>query len=344
MYIQKWEQKAIFKKFQDNILVENDDFIRLLKVIGNNHKYDLRTQMSIATFRDTSTACADFNFWNNKANRFIRKYEVGIPVFNQDEEITGYIFDVSQTVKTKYTNDNIVRWELNNENILDNIIELDKDLSTSEKIDLIIKENIKEYPQVMQENELKFIEESLKISIKERLKIPYEINSEIVEFRKDFSESTYKFLDIVNNINIDILNEISKEDKEVYTAISPMNFYERQGGKYTIETLDGQKILLPEGIEVIDLDKILEMEEIKYWGRERVRYLEEEKPQLLKELMTTKELIPHLIAIQEEVKKFIEIEKPKMMKSWGITEEHQSLMNNFQSSLKEIIYQEIIQR
>ena len=93
MYIQKWEQKAIFKKFQDNILVENDDFIRLLKVIGNNHKYDLRTQMSIATFRDTSTACADFNFWNNKANRFIRKYEVGIPVFNQDEEITGYIFD-----------------------------------------------------------------------------------------------------------------------------------------------------------------------------------------------------------------------------------------------------------
>ena len=97
MYIQKWEQKAIFKKFQDNILVENDDFIRLLKVIGNNHKYDLRTQMSIATFKDTSTACADFNFWNNKANRFIRKYEVGIPVFNQDEEITGYIFDVSQT-------------------------------------------------------------------------------------------------------------------------------------------------------------------------------------------------------------------------------------------------------
>ncbi|XGU48389.1 TnpV protein [Fusobacterium necrophorum subsp. funduliforme] len=86
------------------------------------------------------------------------------------------------------------------------------------------------------------------------------------------------------------------------------------------------------------------MEEIKYWGRERVRYLEEEKPQLLKELMTTKELIPHLIAIQEEVKKFIEIEKPKMMKSWGITEEHTSLMNNFQSSLKEIIYQEIIQR
>ena len=211
MYIQKWEQKAIFKKFQDNILVENDDFIRLLKVIGNNHKYDLRTQISIATFKDTSTACADFNFWNNKANRFIRKYEVGIPVFNQDEEITGYIFDVSQTVKTKYTNDNIVRWELNNENILDNIIELDKDLSTSEKIDLIIKENIKEYSQVMQENELKFIEESLKISIKERLKIPYEINSEIVEFRKDFSESTYKFLDIVNNINKDILNGISKE-------------------------------------------------------------------------------------------------------------------------------------
>ncbi|WYE69336.1 TnpV protein [Fusobacterium animalis] len=123
-----------------------------------------------------------------------------------------------------------------------------------------------------------------------------------------------------------------------------MNFYERQGGKYTIETLDGQKILLPEGIEVIDLDKILEMEEIKYWGRERVRYLEEEKPQLLKELMTTKELIPHLIAIQEEVEKFIEIEKPKMMKAWGITEEHHSLMNNFQSSLREIIYQEIIQR
>ena len=134
------------------------------------------------------------------------------------------------------------------------------------------------------------------------------------------------------------------EGKEVYTALIPENFYERQGGKYTIETLEGQKILLPEGIETIDLDKILEMEEIKYWERARVRYLEEEKPQLLKELMITKELIPHLIAIQEEVEKFIEIEKPRMMKSWGLTEEHHSLMNNFQSSLKEIVYQEIIQR
>ncbi|WP_425250404.1 TnpV protein [Fusobacterium animalis] len=86
------------------------------------------------------------------------------------------------------------------------------------------------------------------------------------------------------------------------------------------------------------------MEEIKYWGRERVRYLEEENPELLKELITTKELIPHLIMIQEEVEKFIEIEKPRMMKSWGITEEQHPLMNNFQSFLREIIYQEIIQR
>lgn len=258
MYIQKWEQKAVFKKFQDSILVENDDFIRLLKVIGNNHKYDLRTQMSIATFKDTSTACADFNFWNNKANRFIRKYEVGIPVFNQEEEITGYIFDVSQTVKTKYTNDNIVRWEFNNESVLDNIVGLNEELNTSEKIDLIIKENIKEYSEVMQENELKFIEESLRISIKERLKIPYEIDSEIVEFRKDFSKSTYKFLDIVNNINKDILNEISKEirrNENEKSSIGRERILSRNGGEQrSLHSINSREFLRETGREIYNRD------------------------------------------------------------------------------------------
>lgn len=258
MYIQKWEQKAIFKKFQDSILVENDDFIRLLKVIGNNHKYDLRTQMSIATFKDTSTACADFNFWNNKANRFIRKYEVGIPVFNQEEEITGYIFDVSQTVKTKYTNDNVVRWEFDNESVLDNIVGLNEELNTSEKIDLIIKENIKEYSEVMQENELKFIEESLRVSIKERLKIPYEIDSEIVEFRKDFSKNTYKFLDIVNNINKDILNEISKEirrNENEKSSIGRERILSRNGGgQRSLHSINSREFLRETGREIYNRD------------------------------------------------------------------------------------------
>ena len=58
------------------------------------------------------------------------------------------------------------------------------------RLSLIIKENIKEYLQVIQENEFKFLGRIFKDFYKgEILKIPYEVNElKIVEFRRYFSE------------------------------------------------------------------------------------------------------------------------------------------------------------
>nr|WP_238974534.1 TnpV protein [Leptotrichia buccalis] len=96
--------------------------------------------------------------------------------------------------------------------------------------------------------------------------------------------------------------------------------------------------------EEIDLSKL------NSWGRARMKYLEQEKAEFLKNLLMKGEVMEHLFSIQAEVEKFWEIEKPKMMKTMGLTEklkekdqiEWVGLMNSLLSSLREITYNQII--
>lgn len=116
--------------------------------------------------------------------------------------------------------------------------------------------------------------------------------------------------------------------------------------------------LTPEGEEMIN-DKIMDMTEKEmmeldqnlYYADMRLNYLYYQNPQLMRELFVERELIDHLIEIHQRVVDFIDLEKPKMMESWGLTEEmklkepneYNGLMNNLTSSLREIAIKEIVE-
>ena len=108
---------------------------------------------------------------------------------------------------------------------------------------------------------------------------------------------------------------------------------------------------MAEKIQEITMKKL---EGTAFYGRERLRFLvnseEDRHWYLLLDLHTKRELVHHLMEIENQATEFIEMEKPKMMESWGITEKLKEedqmkwvgLMNNLNMTLRRMALEEIV--
>lgn len=70
-----------------------------LGTVGRLYKYPYHEQLMIYAQRPDATACADFELWNNKMNRFVRRGSTGIALLDPtgDTPKLKYVFDVSDT-------------------------------------------------------------------------------------------------------------------------------------------------------------------------------------------------------------------------------------------------------
>ena len=53
----------IIELVKSDILNNEKEYLRLLKVIGNNQRYDFLSQLSIYDKNPSATACASFDVW-----------------------------------------------------------------------------------------------------------------------------------------------------------------------------------------------------------------------------------------------------------------------------------------
>ena len=76
-----------------------EEYIKFLKVIGNNYKYSASAQLNIYCINPKAKACAEYEFWKNRVGRTVKLKEKGIPIYSVEngEKKVKYIFDVSQT-------------------------------------------------------------------------------------------------------------------------------------------------------------------------------------------------------------------------------------------------------
>ena len=82
-----------------------------LKCAASNYKYSFRNQVMIYMQRPDAVACADFDTWNKRIHRYVRKGAKGIAVFNEIGNKVNYVFDVSDT---KSLNDEpLTLWRVN---------------------------------------------------------------------------------------------------------------------------------------------------------------------------------------------------------------------------------------
>ena len=76
-------------------------WVAFLETIGRLYKYPYSEQIMIHAQRPDATACADYDLWNQRMKRFIRKGSKGITLIDTstDNPKLHYVFDVSDTVK-----------------------------------------------------------------------------------------------------------------------------------------------------------------------------------------------------------------------------------------------------
>ena len=80
------------------------------------YKYPFADQLMIYAQRPDATACADFDIWNNRMNRYVRRGAKGIALLDESSGCPRlhYVFDVSDT-GVRHNSRDPERWELNDD-------------------------------------------------------------------------------------------------------------------------------------------------------------------------------------------------------------------------------------
>ena len=80
------------------------------------YKYSFADQLMIYAQRPDATACASFDIWNNRMNRYVRRGSKGIALLDQSSSVPRlhYVFDVSDTGGRRNSRDPEV-WQLNDD-------------------------------------------------------------------------------------------------------------------------------------------------------------------------------------------------------------------------------------
>ena len=80
------------------------------------YKYSFPDQLMIYAQRPDATACADYDIWNNRMNRYVRRGSKGIALLDESSGFPRlhYVFDVSDTGVRRNSRDP-ERWEMNDD-------------------------------------------------------------------------------------------------------------------------------------------------------------------------------------------------------------------------------------
>ncbi len=80
------------------------------------YKYSFSDQLMIYAQRPDATACADYDIWNNRMNRYVRRGSKGIALLDESSGYPRlhYVFDVSDTGVRRNSRDP-ERWEMNDD-------------------------------------------------------------------------------------------------------------------------------------------------------------------------------------------------------------------------------------
>ena len=135
--------------------------------------------------------------------------------------------------------------------------------------------------------------------------------------------------------------------EEIYIPVIKENLFEKQGGTYSLEKMeDGEEVLIPN----IKMPKIIDQSRLNRFGRERLKFLKENRENQYQSMYYRGTLMEHLLNIEEQAQEFLEKEEPKMMQIWGLTNERKSedflkymgLKKNLDMTLTRMVLEQIV--
>ena len=117
---------ALIELVKREVLDSETEYLKLLKVIGNNQRYDFLSQLSIYDRNPKAVACASFDMWRERFHRTVMRGEKGIPILYESEgkQKIAYVFDISQTVSIDRNVNEVELWSFDKEKDTDTLKEM----------------------------------------------------------------------------------------------------------------------------------------------------------------------------------------------------------------------------
>lgn len=162
-----------FKNIQEaikyEVLQDEKEYLKLLKVIGNNQKYDFSSQLSIYNNEPEARACATFDMWKKYFGRVVMRGQKGIPILvgSDVNKKVSYIFDISQTTSMDRNINEVSLWQFDHENHKEALKEIIRD-SSFEASDSL-NENIFSLSRIYGDEYINLALADLRIDIEDRL-------------------------------------------------------------------------------------------------------------------------------------------------------------------------------
>lgn len=225
----------ILELIKQDVLHSEAEYLKLLKVVGNNQRYDFRSQLSIYDKNPEAIACAKFDYWRERFNRTVMRGQKGIPILEDYGTFkkVDYIFDIGQTVSRNRDVNEVNLWKFDKENhqdvlkemiksegyeesesTLENIFSLSR-LYGDEKIDTLMNEL-----RVADEDRItftKFVRDSVSYAVASRFKLDYPIDYELLRenFQRLDSISLMSLGESVSDISGKIIDATIQKSKEL---------------------------------------------------------------------------------------------------------------------------------
>ncbi len=225
----------ILELIKQDVLNSEAEYLKLLKVVGNNQRYDFRSQLSIYDKNPEAIACAKFDYWRERFNRTVMRGQKGIPILEDYGTFkkVDYIFDIGQTVSRNRDVNEVNLWKFDKENhqdvlkemiksegyeesesTLENIFSLSR-LYGDEKIDTLMNEL-----RVADEDRItftKFVRDSVSYAVASRFKLDYPIDYELLRenFQRLDSISLMSLGESVSDISGKIIDATIQKSKEL---------------------------------------------------------------------------------------------------------------------------------
>ena len=162
-----------FKNIQEaikyEVLQNEKEYLKLLKVIGNNQKYDFSSQLSIYNKEPEARACATFDMWKKYFGKVVMRGEKGIPILvgSDVNKKVSYIFDISQTTSMDRNINEVSLWQFDHENHKEALKEIINDFSFEASDSL--NENIFSLSRIYGDEYINLALADLRIDIEDRL-------------------------------------------------------------------------------------------------------------------------------------------------------------------------------
>ena len=225
----------ILELVKQDILKSEAEYLKLLKVVGNNQRYDFRSQLSIYDKNPEAKACAKFDYWREHFHRTVVRGQKGIPILEDYgiKKRVDYIFDVSQTVSRNRNVNEVNLWRFDkeshqevlkemiasegyeeSESTLENIFSLSR-IYGDEKIDNLMNElRIADEDRI---SFVKFVRDSISYAVASRFKVDYPMDKELLRenFKRLDSISLMSLGETISDISGNIIDTTIQKSKEI---------------------------------------------------------------------------------------------------------------------------------